>query len=349
MNRTRLILAATTTIRGRRQDMLSQALKRTLLGLTGAAALTSSASAETALRVITGWAPNVAYVSGIFPEFKAAVTEATRGEVTFQESGPEVVPPFEQLQPLSSGVFDLMYSTPAYHQAQTGVGAAVDGLLNTDTQALRDSGVMDYLNDYYRQNYGTEILALVPAPANQIILAEPLEGDTLEGLKIRSNAAFEGMVRQLGGAPVSMSPTDAYAALEKGVLDGIAFPIHAAADFRLYEVGNYMTRPGFGHSTVILMANTASLEALPDDQEQAIRDAALEMERKGTEFMVELGKSQEATMLENGVEVIEFSPELAAEMERMFQEGSLEVARRSNPEAVDSLMSFAEEKGMAGN
>lgn len=327
---------------------MTKTLRAGLLGLALAStALTAlPASAETTLRLITGWSPNVSYVSGILPGFEAAVTEATGGEVVFQQSGPEVVPPFEQLQPLSAGVFDLMYSTAAYHQAQTGVASIVDGLLVADPEAIRASGVFAHIATYYRDTFGVELLAMIPAPANQIILREPLAGDSLEGLRIRTNAAFEGMVRQLGGEPVSMSPADAYAAMERGVLDGIAFPIHAAADFRLYEVGHYMTRPGFGRSGIVLMANAARFDSLPEETRTVIHDAALEMERAGTAFMTGLGQSQEQIMLDNGVEIVEFSPELAARIHEMFVEGTLAIARRSAPEAVDEVVGAAREAGV---
>ena len=307
----------------------------------------SAASAETTLRVVSGWPSTIAQVSGILPAFEEAVTRATDGDITFQDSGPETVPSFEQLQPLSAGVFDLMYSTPAYHQSQNGIFAALDSLVNTDPQALRDSGARDIIDKQMRDEFGVVLLAYFAAPANTIILRDPLRTDNLDGLKIRTNPAHEGMVRALGGTPVAMSPADAYAAMEKGVLDGIAFPIHASADYRLYEVGKYMTMPGYGHSMLILMANAASFDALPEADRKAIVDAARQMEVQGAAYMAGLAVSQKARMEENGVKITEFSPETSAKMAKMFADGNLAVARKSNPAAVDAFMKMIDDHGMA--
>ena len=125
---------------------------------------------------------------------------------------------------MSAGVFDFLFTTPGYHQAQTGVGNMFDAV-NGDLDKRRQSGLVQWADDYYNKHYGLRILALHPAPGNHFVLREPLGTDgTLNGLKVRSNATFDGVVRQLGGTPVNMSPADAYSAMQKGVLDGITFP-----------------------------------------------------------------------------------------------------------------------------
>ncbi len=302
--------------------------------------------AET-LRVIVSWPSTLGQVSELLPEFQRGVTEATGGAITFHNSGPEVIPPFEQLEPLSQGVFDLHYGSPTYHQAQTGVGAVIDGLLKTDPEALRASGVMDFINDYYRQNFGVEVLALFSAPQNQFVLRAPLsENGRLDGLKIRTVAAFEGLTRALGGSPVAMAAAEAYAAIERGVIDGAAWPIHAAADYRLYEVADYITRPGFGHTSLVLMVNAARFDALPEEHRTILREQARALEQNGAAFMAALAESQTATMLENGVEIVEFPPEVASEIGRNYFEGTLALARNSQPAAVDALVEFARSAGM---
>lgn len=310
--------------------------------------LCSAAQAETTIRSIAAWSSNMGFVSDLLYPFQKAVTEATKGEIKFQNSGPEVVPPFDQFEPVSQGVFHMALSTPGYHQAQTGVGAFIDNFINADDPAaLRTSGVMDWLNNYYRKNFGIQIIALYPSGENNFVLREPLSGDTrLNGRKIRTNAQYEGIVRALGGAPVQMSPADAYSAMQKGVLDGVAWPIMANAEFKLYEVAKFMTRPAFGYSKNCVIMNAAKFDSLTGEQQKAIVEAGKKLETEGTAYFIKLMKQQDETMMKNGVKITEFTPELASQIDKLAQEGGLKVAQRSRPNDVDALYKFAQERKM---
>lgn len=328
---------------------IAMTFKAAALGVAGLLVLGQTASADTTIRLLEAWPRNTSMIANVGQKYIAAVEDASKGTIKFQTSGPEVVPPFEQLQPLSAGVFSMMVSTPAYHQAQSGVGAVIDGMLSTDPVALRASGVMDWVTDYYRKKFGLELLALVPMPANQLIMRNPLpEGKDmpLEGLKIRSNAAFEGIVRELGGAPVNLDPSAMYAAMEKGVIDGVAGPQHAAADYKMYEMGKYMTRPGYGHTAIIVMANSASFAALPEEVQATLREQGIALETSGKEAMAVIAEQQNARMKEEGVTETLFSESTSARLEAAFQTGILAVAQKSDMAAVDELVALAKSKDM---
>ena len=69
--------------------------------LFGVAPLGAVAHAETKLRALSAWATSLPSVPDVFYKFQEAATKASNGEITFQNTGPETVPPFEQLEPLS--------------------------------------------------------------------------------------------------------------------------------------------------------------------------------------------------------------------------------------------------------
>tara|TARA_B100000378_G_scaffold248953_1_gene221983 strand:+ start:1367 stop:2371 length:1005 start_codon:yes stop_codon:yes gene_type:complete len=316
-----------------------------LLGLANTAA-----RAETRLRLISPWPSNLAIVETSETAYINAVREASNGEIIIERSGPEVIPPFQQLEPLSAGVMDLMLSTPAYHQGDTGVGALISGILTPDTDKLRETGVMDWINNYYREKFGVVILAIFADPPNQFVLTKPLSEDgTLSGMKIRSNANFEGIVRGLGAAPVNLPGADIYPAMQKGVIDGTSVTTHAAADFKFYEVGKYMTRPTWGFTTRFLVASAQKFDALPDEERKILQDEALKMERYAAESTAKIAEEQTAIMMENGVQIAEFPADVADDLERLFAEGVIEVAMKSDPEAVQELLDLAREKGVLAN
>lgn len=320
------------------------AMRAAAIGIICAASLSSTALAKTQLKALAAWPATLPQVKGIYYKFEENVTKASNGEITFQNLGPETVGPFDQFQPVSAGAFDLDYAADAYYQAQTGVALAM--VLLGDMEKVRSTGVFDYINDYFGKKFGIEVLAAIPSASTQFVLLNPLKNDRLDGRKIRSNALYDAVVRQLGAAPVSMAPADAYAAMEKGTLDGVAWPMHATADFKLYEVGKYMTSPGFGKSGDMIIMNKAKLDSLPADQQKIIRDEAHNIEIEGAKFYDDLAKSQFQTMLDKGVKVSEFTPEAAKMLEQTYSKDALEVARKSHPDDVNAFVSFARSKGV---
>jgi TRAP-type C4-dicarboxylate transport system substrate-binding protein len=257
-----------------------------------------------------------------------------------------VAPPFEQLQPVSAGVFDILFTTPGYHQGQTGVGNLFDAF-KPDMDGLRAAGLTQWADAYYQKRYGLAILALHPAPGNHFVLREGLAADgTLKGMKIRANPTFEGVVRALGGTPVNMSPADAYSAMQKGTLEGITFPIFASADYKLYEVGKAMTRPAFGLSNVMILINAKKLGSLSPELQKIVLDEGRKIERVGQEALLRVAVDDEARMKQNGVRIVPFGADLAPKLNAMYNEGIFSTASKSSPNEVKELWELAKAKNM---
>jgi TRAP-type transport system periplasmic protein len=306
----------------------------------------TAAQAETTLRLLSGWTPNNPNVPNIETVFIKNVEQASKGQLKIQRSGPEVASPFEQLQPVSAGVFDILFTTPAYHQAQTGVGQVFDAIAG-DIAKRRETGLVDWADDYYNKKFGLRILTVHSAPGNHFVLRETLKpGQLLQGLKVRTTPTFDGVVRLLGGTPVNMSPADAYAAMQKGVIDGIAFPSFASADYKLYEVGKFMTRPVFGLTNVLMLVNGKKLAALPADQQKILIDEGKKLEFIGKEALDRVAKQDEETMLKNGVKTVAFDAAIVGKLNALYNEGILSTASRATPAEVKAFWEVAKSKNM---
>ena len=66
----------------------------------------------------------------------------------------------------------------------------------------------------------------------------------------------------------------------------------------------------------MVIVNTRAFEALPEDQRQALLDAAAEAERRGWEMSRAETEEKMATLTENGMQVSEPSKELSEELSR---------------------------------
>lgn len=298
------------------------------------------------LRLISGWTPNNPNVPLIETVFIKNVTDASQGAIKIQRSGPEVVPAFEQLQPVSTGVFDFLFTTPGYHQAQSGVANVFDAM-KPEPDKLREAGLTAWADEYYRKRFNQRLIAMIPAPGNHFVLREPLGADqSLKGRKIRANATFEGVVRALGGTPVNMPPAEAFSSMQKGVIDGITFPTFASADYKLYEVGKFMTRPVFGLSNVMITMNTKKFDALSPAQQKIVLDEARKMEAIGKQALADYDKKDIETMVKNGVKPIEFDAKTAATLNRLYNEGIVATAGKSTPNEVKTLFEMAKAKNL---
>lgn len=65
--------------------------------------------------------------------------------------------------------------------------------------------------------------------------------EDLKGLKIRSTGMSAQVVKALGATPVPMPMPESYQSLQKGVVDGSAYPLEANKGWKLGEVTDYAT------------------------------------------------------------------------------------------------------------
>ena len=126
-------------------------------GLLIAISTVGTARAET-IKLLTSWGANdkPSYANVLL--FKKNVEEISGGNIKIEVSGPEVVPPFQQLQPVVAGVFDVLYTHGAYHAGSKGLGLAGDAI-DIDIKKRRDAGVWGYIDEFYQNTHKLKLLA----------------------------------------------------------------------------------------------------------------------------------------------------------------------------------------------
>ncbi len=107
--------------------------------------------------------------------------------------------------------------------------------------------------------------------------AGPIETPAdVNGLKIRTpeNQAQIETFRALGAQPTPMPFSELYAALRQGVVDGQENPLQNIYDGKLYEVQEHLALTGHIYNSAYIVISESFLEGLPDDQKQALLEAA---------------------------------------------------------------------------
>lgn len=96
--------------------------------------------------------------------------------------------------------------------------------------------------------------------------------EDLKGLKIRSTGTSAEVVKALGGTPVPMPMPDSYQSLQKGVVDGSAYPLEANKGWKLGEVVDYVTMayPAAYTTTFFVVMNKESWNGLGKQDQEII-------------------------------------------------------------------------------
>jgi TRAP-type transport system periplasmic protein len=181
----------------------------------------------------------------------------------------------EGLEAIQKGIGQIGAIYPGYYPTRFPISQAfmVPGGISNAYAGVR---IMEELyKDYMKQeveasNCSLAFAAFPDAYAFQTKKPIKTPGD-LKGLKIRSGSGLHNdILKLLDAIPVSMSTIDAYAAIQKGVLDGALLSISAATRYKFYEVSPYLTIPNFIFFNVNWGLQTKAYRDLPDDLKKIV-------------------------------------------------------------------------------
>ncbi len=301
--------------------------------------------AET-LKLLCSWSPVVLTANFAIDTLNAELKKLGGGTLVAKRFGPEIVPPFEQLQPVSAGTFDMLYTHPIYHSGATAIGALMD-LVIPDIQRRRETGIIDWVDQYYQKKFGVKLLAVLPSVGFHFILRAPIKpGDALKGLKIRTTPTYEPLVKTLGGATVTLPSPQIYTAMQKGLIDGAAYVTTSLVKQKLYEVAKYMARPIWGISDTFFMINLKKWQSL-DSKSQKMLMAAAEKARDGMPWFSERQKLEdEEGMIEHGSRFTYFDAKNAQRMTDLFNEGIQRMALAKSGDDARKFIAFVKSKNM---
>ncbi len=290
-------------------------------------ALSPAAAADKiTLKYLTAWDNRVQGTELIGYAYGKRVEKATNGRITFQFSGPEVIKSRQQFQPVSRGVFDMNLSVGPYYVGSTGVPMAAFAL-HPDTEDWRKKGYWQYFDEEmqrFNQKMIVHAVGGTGADVFHVMLKKPVDPKSmqpLKGRKIRANGFYTPIVVPLGGSMVNLNGGEIYSALQKGVVEGAAWPVQGAVQFKWYEVAKYMMRPRFGVSPYTVTINMDRFKKLSKADRDLLIKIGHELEKDVPKQFDEGTEKELATMKEKGVKETHLHPEVAARMTAGFVKG----------------------------
>jgi len=208
----------------------------TWFALAAAALAPALASAqEVTLRVVSAFPENQYYVKRTVEWIDKANKE---GKGVLQMNfigGPKAIPTFEVGNAVKTGVVDMALTTGAFY---TNLMPEADALKLAEVSAAeqRRNGAHDLINQIWQEKANMYYLArVVEFTPFHLYLNKKIDKPDLTGLKIRITPVYRDFFQSMGAAVMTTAPGEVYTALERGVIDGYGWPIHALFDLNWQE------------------------------------------------------------------------------------------------------------------
>lgn len=233
------------------------------------------------ISAVTGWFREYVFNEGLF-ELAKRIEQKSGGNITITwRGGPEVAPAFEQVQPLKDGVFQMLNTSGAYYTQQVPEAVLLD-YLDGPVSELRQAGVFDLFDQANQQRAGIKLLGLTTSNTPyHLFTKQPIQSlEDFRGKKMRGTPTYIPLIEALGASPVVMPASEIYAAMERGVVDGFAWPRMGIAEQKLQEVTCCVIDPGFWTVRTVLLMNMNTWNQLSPDQQQLLTSTVMEIEEE---------------------------------------------------------------------
>ena len=319
---------------------------RTISAAAIGATLFASVGVAQKMKMLTAWGGNHSGTANMAYGYISLVEEMSGGSVTVAPSGPEVVPAGQQLQPLTAGVFDLIYTHGLYHTGTTGIGAAIDAV-DGDIEMRRSTGIWDWIDNHYQETQNLKVLSIPTANTGfRFFLKEPMDAGTkLDGMKIRALPSYNKIVASLGATAVVIPFGELYSSVEKGVVDGLVWPSVGAVGFKFHEVAPYLAEPAFGSVSYLIMMNLDNWNALDTDTQSVMLEAGHKLEQDMVGAFNDLLVEENATMVADGAQMTSIGYSLE-EANKLFADQAMSVAVSQSGAVGEAFRDFVASKGM---
>ena len=161
---------------------------------------------------------------------------------------------------------------------------------------------------------GLTLLYAVPWPGQSLYLTEEVtDPAALQGVAFRAyNTATEQLANILGMVPTQVEAGDIPTAFATGRVAAMMTSPSTGVSSQAWDYTSVYVDVNAWLPKNVVFANTAALDALPDDQRAALLEAAATAEARGWEMSEAETAKQIATLQSNGMSVVQPSEALSA-------------------------------------
>ena len=249
------------------------------------------------------------------------VSEKTNGEFTMNVSYGGLSKNRENLDGISIGAFEMAQFCAGYHRDKNRVVTVLElpflGVENLEQELAVSKAVYAHpAATEEMAQWNAKLLMTSPMPQYNLV-GTGTPRATLEdfkGMRVRATGGIGQAFEAVGGVPTSVTSSEAFQAMESGVVDTVAFAQHAHLSFGTINEADWWTanlNPGTVNCPVVV--NIDAYESLTDAEREALDSSIDEALDHYLTNYGELLKRWDAVLEEKGVQKVEIAPEVLAE------------------------------------
>jgi TRAP-type C4-dicarboxylate transport system substrate-binding protein len=312
------------------------------LGIAVALAGVAPAKAEDQIRAIAAFTKQVGFTQS-FLRFIDKANAAGKGTYQIQfVGGPEAVPTFEQAKAVRSGVADMGYTPSSYYAGEMPeIEALVGG--NAAPWEARANGGFDMINDIHKKKMNAHILAWVEyGPRFNFYLknqpkTRPDGLPDLTGMKLRGAPAYRELMATLGGTFVNMAAPEVYTGLERGTVEGFAWPQVGIMDLGWEKFVKHKVMPTFFNLDIIIMVNLDTWNKLSAASRDGLQKLAIAWEKESSDWWLNKAKEEQTELAKRGVQDFTLAPEAGKKYVKLASDTVWERMKSRAPDTTAQL------------
>jgi len=292
-------------------------LKLTIIA-AAAVAIALPANAATELKVTTALGSQHDQSKAFFATFMDKMKEDESLVKLKYLGGPEVTPNRKQGPAMKRGLIDIIMSPSTYYAPQL-AEARLTGISNVTPQVWRKNGGYDLMSKAWAKRMNAVILGwgnfyttgqfriwLVNKPK-----LSKKTGIDLSGVKMRTTALYTPFLKAMGATTKGISPAEVLTSLDRGVVDGLAWPEGGVAFRGWQRIIKYTIFPGFFRSTTMATMNLDKFNSLPAKAKAQLKAAGLNYENNSGQLLKKLAAIDNEKVYAAGVKKFHLPPEYA--------------------------------------
>ncbi|MDQ4059913.1 MAG: TRAP transporter substrate-binding protein [Pseudomonadota bacterium] len=189
---------------------------------------------------------------------------------------------------------------------------------------------------------GLVLLYSVPWPPQGLYARKEINTvEDLRGLKFRTyNVATQRIAALSGAVPVQVELSDVSTAFATGRVEAMMTSAPGGTDTKVWEfVTHYYDTQAWIPRNVVIV-NKAAFDRLPQDQKQALRDAAKAAEERGWRESMAENESKRQMLADNKMIVQKPSPELMKGLEAIGAQITAEFVKNAGPDGQAILDAY---------
>lgn len=275
---------------------------------------------EQTLTLVSSWNARQNFTAD-FQDYIARVNARGKGLVQIRFlGGPEVIPEQQLMYALRRGVVDMAFGGMTYYRGVLPEGDAIFGSTLTPDKA-RASGALDALQPYWAQRINAHLLGWVQSGVGaNLWLREPPQFGAdglpdLTGLVIRTSPSNREMLLRLGARAVQIPVSEIYTALERGMVDGLAFTTIGVPDLGVDRFIRYRVEPDVLQLAVCVQVNLDVWKRLPVAAREILESEVAPYEHANRRRFEALREREHAQLAAGGLSAVAL-PAPAAERYR---------------------------------